>query len=137
MRKVGIWIDQKEAHIITLSEDVINSKTIYSEVETRIRNEGEKKQFGRFGDQYLANEKGVKNRIQEYTQRYLQSILKELKNADSIMLFGPAQTKGKLEKVILNDPDVALKLEDVKVSKKMTHNQKIAYVKDYYKVSKS
>ena len=47
MRKVGIWIDQKEAHIITLSEDAIHSKTIYSEVETRIRNEGEKKNFGR------------------------------------------------------------------------------------------
>ena len=78
--------------------------------------------------------KGVKNRIQEYTQRYLQSILKELKNADRIMLFGPAQTKGKLEKVILSDPGVALKLMDVKVSKKMTHNQKIAYVKDYYKL---
>jgi hypothetical protein len=134
MRKVGIWIDLKEAHIITLSEGSIYSKTIYSDVETRIRNEGEKKQFGRFGDQYLVDEKGIKNRIKEFTHRYLISILKELKSADEIMLFGPAQTKGKLEKVILNDPEVAVKLKAVKVSENMTHNQKIAFVKDYYKI---
>jgi hypothetical protein len=133
MRKVGVWIDLKEAHIITLSEGSIYSKTIYSEVETRIRNEGEKKQFGRFGDQYLVDEKGIKNRIEEFTHRYLISILKELKSADEIMVFGPAQTKGKLQKVILNDPEVAAKLKAVQVSENMTHNQKIAFVKDFYK----
>jgi len=134
MRQVGVWIDQKEAHIITFSQGSVYSKTIYSDVDTRIRDEGEKKQFGRFGSQYLVDEKGVKNRIQEFTQRYLLSILKELKNADEIMLFGPAQTKGKLEKIILKDREVALKLKEVKVSNKMTHNQKIAYVKDFYKI---
>lgn len=132
MRKVGIWIDLKEAQIITLSEDSIFSKTIYSDVETRVRDEGETKQFGRFGDQFLVDEKGKQNRIEEYTHRYLISILKELKSADEIMLFGPAQTKGKLEKVILEDPDVALKLKAVKVSENMTHNQKIAFVRDFY-----
>ena len=68
MRKVGVWIDQKEANIITLSRDTAYSKTIYSDVETRIRIEGEKKQFGRFGDQYLVDEKGKENRVKEYTQ---------------------------------------------------------------------
>ena len=79
MRKVGIWIDQKEANLITLTKNAIHSKTIYSDVETRIRTEGETKQFGRFGDQYLVDEKGIKNRIEEFTHRYLISILKELK----------------------------------------------------------
>jgi hypothetical protein len=137
MRKVGIWIDQKEAHIITLSESKVYSKTIYSDIETRIRYDGEKKQFGRFGDQFLVDEKGKKNRIEEYTQRYLMGVLKELKNADEIVLFGPAQTKSKLEKVILNDPGVAPKLKAVKISDNMTQNQKIAYVKDFYKSKKS
>ena len=137
MRKVGIWIDQKEAHIITLSENKVYSKTIYSDIETRIRYDGEKKQFGRFGDQFLVDEKGKKNRIEEYTQRYLMGVLKELKNADEIVLFGPAQTKSKLEKVILNDPGVAPKLKAVKISDNMTQNQKIAYVKDFYKSNKS
>jgi len=135
MRKVGVWIDQKEANIITLNRGTIYSKTIYSDVETRIRIEGEKKQFGRFGDQYLVDEKGKENRIKEYTQKYLLRVLKELTKADEIFLFGPAQTKFRLEKLISEIPEIAVKFKETKTSEKMTHNQKSAYVRDFYKIN--
>lgn len=133
MRRVGIWIDQKEANLITLTSNAINSKTIYSDIETRVRVEGEKKQFGRFGDQYLVDEKGKENRLKEYTQKYLQRVIKELERADEIFLFGPAQTKFKLEKIISEIPQIALKLKDTVTTENMTHNQKLAYVRDFYK----
>ena len=133
MRKIGVWIDQKEANIITLERDGDYSKTIYSDIETRIRVEGEKKQFGRFGDQYLVDEKGKENRVKEYTQKYLLRVLKELGKADEILLFGPAQTKFRLEKLISQIPEMVIKLKDIKTSENMTHNQKSAYVRDYYK----
>ena len=93
MRKIGIWIDQKEANLITLTKNDVYSKTIYSDIETRVRIDGEKKQFGRFGDQFLVDEKGKENKLKEYTQKYLLRVLKELSSADEILLFGPAQTK--------------------------------------------
>jgi len=133
MRKVGIWIDQREANIISLNEGAIFSKTIYSDIETRIRIEGEKKQFGRFGDQYLVDEKGKENRIKEFTQKYLHRVLSELSTADEIILFGPAQTKFRLEKLISELPEMVIKMQDVKTSENMTQNQKLAYVRDYYK----
>ena len=49
------------------------------------------------------------------------------------MLFGPAQTKLRLEKLISELPEMAIKMQDVKTSENMTHNQKLAYVRDYYK----
>ena len=49
------------------------------------------------------------------------------------MLFGPAQTKNKLEKLILINPNLSSKLKGVQVSDSMTKNQKIAYVKNYFK----
>ena len=134
MKNVGVWIDQKEANIITVDEDdSIRSKTIYSDVETRVRIEGEGKQYGRFGDQYLVDEKGKKNRIEEYTGRYLNKVMKELENADQIMIFGPAQTKKKLEKLMLDDPDMNVRLKETRVSDSMTDNQKMAYVRNYFK----
>lgn len=135
MRKVGVWIDQKEANLITVTRKDVLSKTIYSDIETRVRVEGEKKQYGRFGDQFLVDEKGKKNRIKEYTQKYLQKVSKELASADEILLFGPAQTKFKLEKLIEDNPNLAVKLKETKTSENMTHNQKLAYVRDYYKNS--
>ncbi len=133
MCKVGIWIDQREANIISLKEGAIFSKTIYSDIETRIRIEGEKKQFGRFGDQYLVDEKGKDNRVKEFTQKYFLRVLKELSKAKKIILFGPAQTKFRLDKLISEIPDMAAKIKNVKTSDNMTHNQKLAYVRDYYK----
>lgn len=134
MKNVGVWIDQKEANIITLvNDEAIKTKTIYSDVETRVRIEGEKKQFGRFGDQFLVDEKGKKNRIEEYTSRYLNRVVNELKSADQIMVFGPAQTKQRLEKMMIEDQNLVQKLKETKVSDNMTDNQKIAYVKAYFK----
>ena len=133
MKRIGIWIDQREANIIELDKKSVETKTIYSDVETRVRVEGEKKQFGRFGDQYLVDEKGKKSRIEEYMQRYLNRLLSEMKGADEIMLFGPAQAKSKLEKKMMNEPELLGKLKAVNVTENMTMNQKIAYVKDFYK----
>lgn len=132
MKKTGIWLDQKEASIITLADDSFQKKTIYSDIETRERFEGEKKQFGRFGDQYLNNEQSKSNRISEQTNRYLNAILSELKNTDELFLFGPAQTKVKLEKAILNNPDLSSKLKEILNAEKMSENQKVAYVKEYF-----
>ncbi len=133
MRKVGIWIDQKEANLITLTSNAIHTKTIYSDIESRIRIEGETKQFGRFGDQFLVDEKGKQNKLKEYTQRYLLRVIKELSKADEILLFGPAQMKLKIEKIILSMPELSVKLKDTQTSENMTHNQKLAYVKNFYK----
>lgn len=134
MKNVGVWIDQKEANIITLvNDEAIKTKTIYSDVETRIRIEGEKKQFGRFGDQYLVDEKGKRNRIEQYTTRYLNRVIDEIKSADQIMLFGPAQTKKRLEKMMFEDQILIQKLKETRVSDKMSDNQKIAYVKEYFR----
>ena len=132
MRKIGIWIDQKEANLITVTKNDVFSKTIYSDIETRVRIEGEKKQFGRFGDQFLVDEKGKENRIKEQTQKFLLKVSKELSSADEIFLFGPAQTKFKLEKLISGIPELAIKLKETKTSENMTHNQKLAYVKKFY-----
>ncbi len=79
------------------------------------------------------DEKGKKNRIEEYTTRYLNRVVNELKKADQVMVFGPAQTKKRLEKLIFADQNLAQKLKEIKVSDNMTDNQKIAYVKAYYK----
>jgi len=137
MRRIGVWIDQREANLIRVTKNGVFSKTVYSDIETRVRIEGEKKQFGRFGDQFIVDEKGKENRINEYTQKFLQKVLKEISSADELFLFGPAQTKFKLEKLIWAKPEISLKLKDTRTAGQMTHNQKLAYVRDYFNNNRS
>ncbi len=133
MKYAGVWIDQKEANIIVLDDKHIVNKTIVSEIETRERFEGESKAFGRFGDQFLNNEKGKKNKIDELTKVYLKNVLNSIKNVDEILIFGPAQTKIKLGNLIQKDPKLSIKLSEIQNAEHMTDNQKVAFVKDYFK----
>ncbi len=133
MKNIGIWLDQKEAMIVTLYEKTASTKMIYSEIETRERIPGESKIFGRFGDQFLNDEKNKENRINELTTRYLSNIVDQLMKANEILIFGPAQIKTKLEKLIQKNHVLATKLKSVQNANNMTDNQKVAYVKEYFK----
>ena len=133
MKYAGVWIDQKEANIIILEDKHMVNKTILSNIETRERFEGESKSFGRFGEQYLNNEKGKKNKIDELTKTYLKNVIDVIKKMDEILIFGPAQTKIKLGNSIQNDPILSVKLTEIQNAEQMTDNQKVAFVKNYFK----
>jgi hypothetical protein len=134
MKKIGIWIDLKEANIVTLDNEgtVQNYKTMYSEIETRERIPGESKKFGRFGEQYLNDEKTKKHKLDEQTNKYLLKVLDKIKDTEELMIFGPSQTKKKLEKIILKNPKLISALKEVKNADQMTDNQKKAYVRKYF-----
>jgi hypothetical protein len=132
MKQVGIWLNQKEADIITLENAALKFKTIYSDIDSRERIPGESKQFGRFGDQFLSNENDKKNKINDLTQKYLNAVVTSIRDANEIMIFGPAQTKVKLKKLLLKNPSISSKLKEIKSADHMTENQKVAFVKNFY-----
>ena len=77
--------------------------------------------------------KKTKNKIDELTRTYLKNVLNTIKNVDEILIFGPAQTKIKLENLIKDDPNLSTKTYTVQNAEKMTANQKVAFVKNYFK----
>jgi len=132
MKKVGIWVDQKEAKVITLAEDSEEIKTIYSQIETRERIPGESKIYGRFGKQYVSDEKTKEIKISAQLKRYLNEVIQTLEDKDELMIFGPGKTKKELEKLIRIHPKMHARLKEIKIAKQMTENQKVAYVKDFF-----
>lgn len=133
MKKIGIWLDQKEADIISITDNHEELNTIYSDIETRERIPGEGKKFGRFGDQYLNDEKAKKHKIEEQLKKYIDKVIHKVEDAEEILVFGPAQTKIRLEKAILQNPNLAIRLKEVRNADHMTLNQKKAYVREYFR----
>lgn len=131
-RKTGIWIDKQKAVVISLSDSSQNSKTIYSEMETRERVEGEGRSSGRFGEQHLDQEKSKEHRLNEQSKSFIQTILLELRSTDAIVIFGPANMKNVLEKEIKTDQKLNSILKGVEKADSMTENQLIAWVKKYF-----
>ncbi len=132
MKKAGIWLDQKEAKVIILADDSEEIKTIYSQIETRERIPGQSKIYGRFGKQYLNDEKTKEIKIDAQLKRYLNEVIQTLEDKDELMIFGPGKTKKELEKLIRNHPGMYARLKEIRIAKQMTENQKVAYVKDFF-----
>lgn len=133
MGKTGIWIDSKNAYIVSLSGNEANLSIVSSGIEGVIRIEGEGKEYGRFGDQYTTLENKQENRKMHEIADYLSEVIEKVKSADEIVVFGPAQMKIELEKQIKENQPLAKKLLEVVSADRMTENQIIAWVKDYYK----
>lgn len=134
MNQTGIWIDSKKAVIITFKNKESNTKIIYSGVEGKNRVEGEGKEFGRFGNQFSTLEKKLEKKYQSEIIEYLKEVIKELESTDDLVLFGPAQVKIELKKLIEKDNNILKKLLDVVDADSMTDNQLVAWVRKYYSV---
>lgn len=132
-KQTGIWLDLKQAIVITLFEDGYKLKIIESEIQVKERYDGEKKKFGRFGSQFLNDETKKKRRLEEQINKYLKRIFNEIKNVNEIVLFGPASLKRKLAELIKSDRTMAEKLKAVKTADVMTQNQMVAWVKKFFK----
>lgn len=136
-KKIGIWIDTKQAVVVKLSNNEHVLKKVNSQIETRERVPGEHKKFGRFGNQYMTYEKNRINRKTQQTQRFFKILIKELDRCESVVLFGPSKMKNEFAKLIKGTAQLSNKLEDVTTAKYMTDNQMVAWVKKFYDISLS
>ena len=133
-KQVGIWIDTKKAIIVTLEghkEEKITE--IDSEVEDSVyHNKAGNK--GTFSESHHSdNETKFDNRKKEQMDYYLDAVMDYIKKSDYLYIFGPGETKLKLEQKIRDEKSLGkIKLKAVETADKMTLNQVVAQVKDFY-----
>jgi stalled ribosome rescue protein Dom34 len=132
-KQTGIWIDTQKAFVIRLLDSSHTVKTITSHIESKVRIPGESKEYSRFGVYYFDDQEKKQHRQQRETKEYLREVLRELKDDDELVIFGPAGMKKELEKFIRENKNLKFKLKDVATADSMTENQMIAWVRNYYK----
>jgi hypothetical protein len=132
-KQTGIWIDTSKAIIVTLVGNTEKIAEIDSEVENSVyhKNEGNKGTFS--GSHHSTSETKFDNREKEQLDYFIESVINHVKKSDELYVFGPAETKIKFQHKIQNqkliDPE---KLKSVETSDKMTINEIVAKVKDFY-----
>ena len=131
-KQVGIWIDTKKAVIISLKGKGHDIKIVESSIEGRERVAGEGKQFARFGVQFSNFEqRNEKHKAQE-VHDYLKNVVSEIRDADEVVLFGPAEMKTELQKFIHHEIPPVPAIEKVVPADSMTENVMVAWVKDFF-----
>jgi hypothetical protein len=132
-KQTGIWIDSTKAIIVTLN----NGKEFVCEIQSDMENkvyhdkEGDKGSF--HGNQHINSDKTFEERKKHQMNNFLKDVLSSVNGSDELYLFGPAETKTKLQQKINEDKSAkAGKLVTVETSDNMTSNQIVAKVKQFY-----
>lgn len=96
-KQTGIWIDSTKAIIITLQDGKEAVSEIQSDLENSVYHdkEGDKGSFS--GGQHMDSQKSFDERKKHQINTYLKDIISTVTDSDELYIFGPAETKTKLE----------------------------------------
>ncbi|UAM98186.1 hypothetical protein K8354_18225 [Polaribacter litorisediminis] len=119
-KNLGIWMDHSTANLI----DLKSKKRSYSISLDRTSNIND--------DGLIKSERGIHNRKQELQEAYYKEIAEVILKYNHVLLFGPTDAKMTLFNYLINDfhfKDIKI---DVEVVDKMTENQQVAFVKNFF-----
>ena len=126
----GLWIDHREAIIVVLKGAGEETKVIPSTVEKHLRRSGEP-DHGAFESQDVPADDSRQREYAGQLARYYDAIIAHLREAHSILIFGPGETKGELKKRFEQHsgtpPTLTLETTD-----KMTPPQIVAKVRHHF-----
>jgi hypothetical protein len=129
---MGLWIDHRKAVIVSVSDKGEETSVIESKVE---------KQPGRFDGirsttpyeaQKVSADDSRNRKFADQLNIYYDEVISVLRDAESILLFGPGEAKGELKKR-LEDGNLTHLVKAVETTDQMTDRQIAAKVREYFK----
>ena len=131
-KKIGIWIDKRIAKIVTFFRKKESFQIINSEIEEYNVKGGSGTRL-KGGPQDVVHDSKYLEKENHHYKKYFNEIYDCIKDADSVVIIGPAQTGEKLRNELVNSSSkLNGKTIDLKKADKMTNNEIKIWVKKYY-----
>jgi hypothetical protein len=131
-KQMGIWIDSIHAYIIKMNEGEPRIETVDSGIVPNERFAGEGKRFTRVGNVYIDFEKNEERKFDQRMEDYLNKVMTMLKDAEELLIFGPAQTRIKLGKKIQEEKTMQNISVVNEAAEDMSERQMVAHVRQYF-----
>ena len=128
-RELGLWIDHKQAFLIWSGAKKVD--VIPSNLEPRAHPVSGARIGGKY-NQHVDSELRINDRYNQQLQKFYGQVIEVLQTADSIFIMGPGEAKRELEKALARRKSLRERLVKVETADKMTINQMIAYVKEFF-----
>ena len=134
-KKIGLWIDHRQAVIITLTDSGAETKTIKSNAEKHIRAAASDPTLkGSFKARLVPADDKHEREFNVHLKFYYNKIIEAICDAESILIFGPGETKNELKKQLQKSKLGGL-IDAIETADRMTNNQILAKVCRYYNVA--
>ncbi len=133
MGNIGIWMDKRNAIILHLYDEIEKVTTVISEIETYHVHGGSGSRL-KGGPQDVVQDSKYLEREKHQFKQYAQNIVRHIKTADRIAIYGPAESGLKFHKYLKKKfKEIAHNVESVNKADSMTDNQIISLLKDHFK----
>ncbi|MCK9281643.1 MAG: hypothetical protein M0P71_13540 [Melioribacteraceae bacterium] len=124
---MGLWIDHRNAIIVSLTEDGEKTNRINSNIENDALT---------YGGTNNDSEDNIRDRrYTNFINKYYDEVIKFVQDAESIFVFGPGDAKNELKKRLENEIKNK-QIIDIETVDNMTDNQIVAKVREYFKLYK-
>jgi len=131
-KNIGIWIDHKEAILVSIEGGQTTVARIESNAESHFRPSGGWKAAGTSVAQSVSKEQKAEERRKHQYHKFYQDVIKVIGKADNIFIFGPGEAKLELSKEIKKLKGQPDRIAAVEASDRLTENQIVAKVKSFY-----
>lgn len=132
MKQIGIWMDKKEAFVVSVNQGETTMQTVPSDLEF-FNPKGGSRSKTRWGPQQVVHDSRYTEREIHQLREYYDVLANKLREADAIVLFGPAGTNSDFKKRLDEKyPEVGARVRDVLIADSMTSNQVQALIREYF-----
>jgi hypothetical protein len=124
-RQVGLWIDHRETVVVVIGDKGEETRRIESGMEKHVRFSGGS------GSEDGSAEDQRDRQFTGHLNRYYDKVISHLRDAESILIFGPGEAKGELEKRLASK-GLSGRIVGVETVDKMTDRQIAAKVRQRF-----
>ena len=129
--KVGLWIDHRKAIIVAVTDKGEEIALIISKVEKQLRRLGDSPLKGSYESSQVPASDRRQRALTGYLNVYYDAVIASIRDAESILIFGPGDAKGELKKRLKKD-NLGGRIVCIETVDKMTDRQIAAKVRKYF-----
>ena len=129
--KVGLWIDHEKAVVVAFTEKGEEIRLIISMVEKQLRRSGDSPLKGSYDSRQVPADDRRQRTFTGHLNIYYDAVIACVRNAESILIFGPGKAKDELKKRLERN-NLGGRVAGIETVDKMTDRQIAAKVRQHF-----
>lgn len=132
-QKAGLWIDHRKAVIVNIYDQKVEKITLESTVEKQLGRVNGIRSLDHFENQMVLADDTREKKFKNNIAKYYNLVCSKIKEAESVVIFGPGEAKLELKKFIKKN-NQEKKLIEIVSADKMTDHQITAKILSHFGV---
>jgi len=129
--RVGLWIDHRKAIIMTVTAKGEEMGLVISKVEKQLRRSGDSPLKGPYEPSQVPASDSRQRALTGHLNIYYDAVIASIRDAESILIFGPGDAKGELAKRLKKN-NLGGRIVGLETAARMTESQISAKVRKHF-----